>query len=104
FCNMRSIHVRNKMDIQILVLIWFQSLCYHDRPQIAAAYSDIDQRADGLPGIAFPAPAGDVLAKPLHLRQDLVHFGHHVLAMYADLAAAAAPYRRLPSDPSVDQR
>lgn len=63
--------------------------------------ADVDHVGDGLAGPALPLARADRVGELLHLLQDLVHGGHHVLAVDHDRAVGAIAQRDVQHRPVV---
>jgi hypothetical protein len=72
------------MRVESLLRIGLQRLGHHDRPEIGAANTDVDEVGDRLAGVAFPLAGADLVRAILHVREDGVDLGHDVLAIDID--------------------
>ncbi len=62
----------------------FQRFVRHNRPQVGAAYADVDEIAYDLTGVAPPLAAADVVGEIGHLVQHAMNLRHYVLAVDDD--------------------
>ena len=82
--HVRAIHVGHEVEIEIVATIRPQRLAHHDRPEIRAADSDVDHRANGPARVAGPGAAAHRLAEDAHVIQGRAHLGHDVLPAHQD--------------------
>ena len=81
---MCSINIGNKVCLNPILPIWTQSLRDHDRTEVTAAYSDIDDVSDFLAGKTNVCPRMNLVAEAFHLMKHSVYFGHDILPIAID--------------------
>ena len=75
------VDVRDEATRDLGVHVVEQRLVGHGRTQIGAADPDVDHRPDPSTGVTRPLPVADPIGEVAHAPQDLVHVGHHILAI-----------------------
>jgi hypothetical protein len=62
----------------------FQRFVRHNRPEVGAAYADVNDIAYDLTGVAPPFAAAEAVGEISHLVQHRMNLRHHVLAVDDD--------------------
>ena len=94
FGDVGTIDVRNKMHIQV-IFIRAQRFGHHERTQIGAADTDVDDVGNRFTGVAFPAAGDNGFGEGFHLLKHGVHFRHHVFAINQNRSIAAVTQRNV---------
>ncbi len=89
--EVRSVHVGDEAERHRALAAVLERLVGHHRPQVGPSDANVDDVADLLAGVAPPGAAADALGEGRHPVEDLVHRGHHVLAVQPDGCASRRP-------------
>ena len=79
-----AVHVGDEVHVQTRIAELFERSTHHQRTEVGAADTDVDDVSDDLVGIAQPAAAADFMCKFAHALQDMVDFRHHIFAVHDD--------------------
>ena len=93
--EIRAVDVGDEAEGHGPLAIVLQRLIGHDRPEIRAADADIDDVADALSGMPFPAAAAQPVGEIRHLVENLMDVGNHVPAIDLDRSAARRAQRHM---------
>src|SRR5262249_1805334 len=70
FGEMGTVDVGYEKGAEIAFGVGLECLCDHNRTEIRAAYTDVDDGVDGFPGVALPVSVPDRLGELLHVFED----------------------------------
>lgn len=79
---MGSIDVGDKVKLELRVAIGLQSLGHHDRTEVRATNTNVDDRLDPLASVTLPFTAPDLLGELLHVLEHRVDFLDDALAVH----------------------
>ena len=79
-----AVDVRNEVTRDSLPPERSQGLVHHDRSEVGSADADVDDGVDAMALVAGQVSGADAFGEVAHGRQDLVHVGHHVVAVDLD--------------------
>ncbi len=92
--EVRGVDIRDEAERQVAPRVVPERLVGHDRPEVGASDSDVDDVADRPARVARPRARADALGERDHAVEHLVHAGNHVLAVHDE----RCPFRHAQRD------
>ena len=93
FDEIRAVDIGYETESHSAVAVVLQRLIGHDRSEIGAADTDVNDVADALAGLAFPVARTHAVGKVGHGVEDGVNVGHHIAAIVQECGAARCAQR-----------
>ena len=79
-----AVHVGDEVHVQTRMAERLERGTHHQRAEVRAADTDVDDIGNDLIGIAQPAAAADFMREFAHALQDMVDLRHDILAIHDD--------------------
>lgn len=88
---MRAVDVGDKVELHALLAVGLESLADHDRAQVGATDTDVDDGVDRLAAVALPLAAPDLLGELLHVVEHAVDLLHYALPIHLHRVILGVP-------------